>query len=246
MIMYVFMTLLYIAQIVSSNKQEFLQLDGAFKASALGGTVIGCQSKNASILVTYSSNCIENRSNNPIKMSYAFGIAITGLAADATYITNKIFDDYSEYKFIYDAHIPIQRLAANIAQMKHKRTLSLAQRPYGIRTVIIGYDDHLLHQLYEIDPIGSLHKCKLCLVGPYCKELNSEWGNTQDPSNLSTEEAIRYLNHHHYILHFSSIYTCIYLFYPFIHYLCLYVCTHCFPLLICAFLDHIHLFFIYL
>jgi 20S proteasome alpha/beta subunit len=171
-----------------SSKISNPQIEGAFKAASLGATLIGCQSCNTSILFVYN-DIHEETSQLPRSISNHIGISVIGMGVDSVYIADKAFEEVLEYNFIYNTELPLSRLASSLSTMIHKRTLSTFLRPFGIKTMLIGYDTKVGPQLIEIDPMGSLHRCKVTFGGHLASELFSKW-NGYDPTDVSLQEAL--------------------------------------------------------
>ena len=162
------------------------QIAGAFKAASSSGSLIACVSKNASIVLSYA---VDDGGTSLFRISDSICMAIEGISADALYVADKAIEEHAEHLFVYDSEIPLRRLAGAIAQMVHRRTLSPFMRPFGIRSLFSGIDgtDHQ-PQLLEVDPLGSVHSCRLVFVSPY--PLSSIWGKDIDPNDLSTQQCL--------------------------------------------------------
>ena len=155
----------------NSVNRDSSQREGAFKAAARGGTVLGLRSSNVSILLSYPctpSHGSEGDGDGSVRgISASMGFAVAGLAADASFVRDKLFDEAAEHRFVFGAEMSLPRLAASVAAMMHRRTLSSYLRPLGVRIALIG-----VHQLLEIDPLGGLHSCRAVFLGPYAKQLS--------------------------------------------------------------------------
>ena len=168
------LTITAIIPVVCGNKsidRDFSQREGAFKAAARGGTVLGLRASNMSILLSYpctpSHGSEEDGDGSVRGISASMGFAAAGLAADASFVRDMLFDEAAEHRFVFGAEMSLPRLAASIATMMHRRTLSSYLRPLGVRIALIG-----VHQLLEIDPLGGLHSCRAVFMGPYAKQLS--------------------------------------------------------------------------
>jgi 20S proteasome alpha/beta subunit len=165
------------------------QLERAFMASASGSTVIACQTSDAAFVLTYNESPTVRTCD--MQISDNIVVAGGGIGADVVYLIEKTFDDITEYKMMYNTNIPLLRLGKNIASLIHRRTLKDWQRPFGVRLVLIGYDEHLKNQVYEIDPLGSLRRCVGCFIGPHAKDIAVEWQARHDLPKMALIDALK-------------------------------------------------------
>lgn len=174
---------LFISLLASSD-----QLDGAFKAASKGGTILGCSSMNTSIVICYNKAQLQ-----PERISNNVGAASSGILVDASYAIDFLFQENEMYKLRFDSDMPVRRLASSLASQLHQSTMSLSlrSRPLGIRTVIVGANAGG-PQLYEVDPAGSLHRCKVCFIGALSSKLSEKWGNDFDPMLCDSSTVIRH------------------------------------------------------
>ena len=179
------MVLLLLSSGVASAFSTDTQITGAFKAATSSGSLIACVSKNASIVLSYA---VDDGDTSLFKISDSICMAIEGIAADALYVADKAVEEHAEHLFVYNSEMPLRRLAGAISQMIHRRTLSPFMRPFGVRALFIGIDGDRQPQLLEVDPLGSVHSCRLVFVSPY--PLSSIWGKEVDPNNLTTKHCL--------------------------------------------------------
>lgn len=162
------------------------QIEGAFRAASSAGSLIACQTSNASIIVSYTA---DDGGTNLVKISDKICMAVEGIAADALFVADKAVEEHAEHMFVFNSEVPLRRLAGSIAQMVHRRTLSPFMRPFGIRALFVGVDGNRLPQVLEVDPLGSVHHCKIVFVGPL--GLASVWGKETDPMDMSSSQCVR-------------------------------------------------------
>jgi 20S proteasome alpha/beta subunit len=92
-------------------------------------------------------------------------VTYSGIASDCRYLTNKLFEENSDHLYLYGSNSIGKRLALNIAQKNHKRSLYSNQRLFGAKLCIAYCDTKIGSQILEIDPLGSIYECKLTCLG---------------------------------------------------------------------------------
>ena len=102
--------------------------------------------------------------------------ASVGVVADTIYLSDILFDQVTNHKYIYGNSMPISRLAKKLSSLIHVRTLERTTRPFGVHACLIGRmyalgeggrkedeDDDLW--IYEIDALGNIYVCRWCCIG---------------------------------------------------------------------------------
>ena len=156
------------------------QVEFADKASMRGGTILGACSDTAAVLLTWSpvpSSSLPSRKIH--RIARTFGVSSSGIASDVHFATNKLFEDAMDHLQLYGSEAPAVRVAKNLATYMHERTLSVRYRPLGIRMCLAAYDQTSRGAIYEIDPMGNLHRCTCTCVGPMAEELMTKWRTKQ-------------------------------------------------------------------
>lgn len=127
----------------------------------------GASTGDTAILLTYSKT-IDKNTILPQKIhkitDYSM-VASSGIISDVNFLTDRMFEESTDYSYVYGSEQPTSRLALSIADYVHSRTLSARYRPLGIRMCIASYDDVSRGSILEIDAIGNLHSCQLSCLG---------------------------------------------------------------------------------
>jgi len=109
-------------------------------------------------------------------LSSSLGAAFTGIASDVHFLANKLFDEVSLHTFVFGTDMPNARLANELADTIHSRTLAKRFRPLGVRACLMGCDTQKNVTLFEIDALGSCVQRRLACVGKYGEALSKRWG----------------------------------------------------------------------
>jgi 20S proteasome alpha/beta subunit len=145
------------------------QIDYANKAAAKGGTILGIRSKDFSVsfsLRNRKQSSVLSQPSKVRKLTSYYGIGAAGILSDANYLSNSMFDMVLSHQTKFDSDPPMARVASHIATIIHSNTMVSSRRPFGVSLCLFGFDDSSqCARLFEIDPAGGCHDCRLCCIG---------------------------------------------------------------------------------
>ena len=132
----------------------------------IGGTVIAAKANDFATIICCQPK-IPGQYITPkvFKLHNYLCYTGTGISSDFSYIKQKIFSLLSNSIYTYGQEPSITRLVSSIATIYHDRTMSSGQRPLGLRSIIMGYDDISNVKIFEIDPFGNTYDCHVCFSG---------------------------------------------------------------------------------
>ena len=146
---------------------RLLQVEYAYKATSNGNPVTAA--KLIDCVIVISSTGIQDSASKCLMKTRRLDdfacCSFAGIASDSMYIANKLFDMVTENHFLYGSSMPTVRLANEVADIFHKRTMSEIYRPLGLKAIIAGYDEVTKSSVIEIDPLGNIYLCKLSFIG---------------------------------------------------------------------------------
>uniref|UniRef100_A0A7S0Y9V0 Proteasome subunit alpha type n=1 Tax=Polytomella parva TaxID=51329 RepID=A0A7S0Y9V0_9CHLO len=92
-------------------------------------------------------------------------LAFAGLTADARVLVNRARVESQSYRLTLDEKISIDYLTKFVAGIQQHYTQSGGVRPFGISTLIVGFDESSKPQLYQTDPSGAYSSWKANAIG---------------------------------------------------------------------------------
>jgi len=106
-----------------------------------------------------------------VKLDEHICLAFAGLTADARVLTNRARLEAQSYRLTLDEQATVDHITKYIAGVQQKYTQSGGVRPFGISTLIVGFDPAGAPQLYQTDPSGTYSAWKANAIGRNSKTI---------------------------------------------------------------------------
>lgn len=170
------------------------QVEYAMEAVKQGSAVVGVRSSTHVVMATLKRSASELASYQK-KLSMIddhVGVAIAGLTADARVLSRFMRNECLNYKYVFDAPVPLSRLALAVADKCQISTQRASKRPFGVGLLIAGYDETGPH-LFQTCPSGNYYEYLSMAIGSRSQGAKTYLERTfAEYANCSLEQLARH------------------------------------------------------
>merc|ERR1711871_727113 len=117
-------------------------------------------------------------------------LAFAGLTADARVLINKARMEAQSYSLTLEDRVSVEYITKHIASVQQRYTQSGGVRPFGISTLICGFDHDGPPRLFQTDPAGTYSEWKANSTGRSAKTIR-EFLEKNYEDECSDDEAIK-------------------------------------------------------
>lgn len=179
---------------IFSPDGHLFQVEYAMEAVSKGNSVVGLRCGTVAILAVEKKSVPKLQDPRTVKkvcmLDSHLCLAFAGLSADARVLINKARVECQSHRLTMDEPPSVQYMARYIAGVQQKYTQKGGVRPFGVCTLLVGFDGDSKPRLYLTEPSGIHSEWRACAIGKNSKTIR-EFLEKNYEDGLDTAQGVK-------------------------------------------------------